>query len=104
MTLHHSPPTAESAARRRARHLLRAPGARDELVKHDGLRCAQPLPKGTVFEAVRFGDFSYGAGQSKAKGDPIVSVYQKAHGVGFVDDFDRRQQQQHGGSSSLTGW
>ena len=26
VTLHHAPPTADSAARRRARHLLRAPG------------------------------------------------------------------------------
>ena len=53
VTLHHSPPTADSAARRRARHLLRAPGARDELLRHDALRCAPPLPPGTVFEAVR---------------------------------------------------
>ena len=49
VTLHHSPPTADSASRRRARHLLRAPGARDELLKHDGLRCANltlnPSPK-----------------------------------------------------------
>ena len=53
VTLHHSPPKPDSAARRRARHLLRAPGTRDELVKHDGLRCAQPLPKGTLLDAVR---------------------------------------------------
>ncbi|KAL1511549.1 hypothetical protein AB1Y20_006343 [Prymnesium parvum] len=83
-----APPTPRSEARRAARHLHNgAGGGRDELMA--STRCAAALAAGLRLEVTKVADFSYGAGQMKAEGDPILSVYELADGGGFIDDFDR---------------
>lgn len=73
-----SAPEPGSAARRRARHLKRGGTAStDELLKASGSSMrSEPLPLGAEVRALRLGDFSYGEGDAKAIGDPIVTVYQ----------------------------
>ena len=89
VVVYSEPPKAGSEGRRRNRHLRRSGDAKDELLKLQ--RVAAPLPVGRVLEVTRFDDFSYGVGEAKGFGDPIVAVYRCCDNSGFIDDFDRER-------------
>ena len=94
-------PEPGSEARRRAKHLKRL-SRNDELLSLT-TSSHRFLPVDTRLRAVRLRDFSYGRGDEKAPGDPIITVYQVikederdltlGDGSHFVDDFDRSSLQ-----------
>ena len=82
----------QSERRRKTRHLKRSTGTMDELLRPS----VHTLKAGQELRAIRLNDFSYGEGDEKAYGDPIVSVYEVidlrrgTNCRSVIDDFDRQ--------------
>ena len=92
-----TPPQPGSESRKRSRHLKRRDGRKDELLDSTASKW-DPYPVGTELRAVRHADYSYGEGEEKRYGDPILTAYEvlsprrspNSTARCFVDDFDRR--------------